>query len=130
MATLAVRGASSGGNYLMVVGLQMLVGAAALFPVALLTESWSVEWSWPFAWAFGYTVLFPGLVATVIWFWLVNRIGAVKAAVYHFLTPFFGVLIAAMVLGEQVEAADLIGVLVIAAGILAVQLSKQKPTQA
>ena len=130
VATLAVRGASSGGNYLMVVGLQMLVGSAALFPVALLTESWSVEWSWPFAWAFGYTVLFPGLVATVIWFWLVNRIGAVKAAVYHFLTPFFGVLIAAMVLGEQVEAADLIGVLVIAAGILAVQLSKQKPTQA
>jgi drug/metabolite transporter (DMT)-like permease len=35
-ATLAVRGATSGGNFLMVVGLQMLVGSAALGIVAPL----------------------------------------------------------------------------------------------
>ena len=38
-ATLAVRGASSGGNVLMIVGLQMLVGSAVLAPASLLLES-------------------------------------------------------------------------------------------
>jgi len=49
--------------------------------------------------------------------------------VFHFLTPFFGVGIAALLLGEPLGPLDVVGVLIITAGILAVQLSKQKPTQ-
>ncbi|MBT8410381.1 MAG: DMT family transporter [Octadecabacter sp.] len=128
VATLAVRGASSGGNFLMVVSLQMFVGSAALLGPALLFETLTVEWNWQLGLAFGYTVLVPGLAATLIWFMLVDRIGATAAAVFHFLTPFFGVLIAALLLGEKMGSMDVIGVLVITVGILAVQLSKQKPT--
>ncbi len=128
VATLAVRGASSGGNYLMVVGLQMLVGSAALAVVALATETIAVDWTWQLGVAFVYTTLVPGLLATVTWFWLVNRIGAVRAAVFHFLTPFFGVATAAVLLGEALGPRDVIGVAVITLGILAVQVSKQRPT--
>lgn len=56
------------------------------------------------------------------------RIGAVKAATFHFLNPFFGVAIAAMILGEKLGFWDIVGVAVICAGILAVQLSKQTHT--
>ncbi len=126
VATLAVRGASGGGNLLMVVGLQMLVGSAVLAVPAVWTETWSVAWSWPFVAAFAYTTLVPGLVATWIWFTLVARIGAVRAATFHFLNPFFGVAVAAALLGEAVTALDTLGVAVIAGGILAVQLSRQK----
>ena len=125
IATLSVRSTGSGGNVLMIVGLQMFVGSAALGAVALAIEPWEVTWSTRLILAFGYTTLVPGLLATLVWFLLVNRIGAVKAATFHFLNPFFGVAIAAALLGEGLGPWDVAGVVVVAAGILAVQLSKQ-----
>lgn len=125
-ATLAVRGATSGGNFLMIVGLQMLVGSAVLGIVGAATETIEIAWSWQLIVAFVYTTLVPGLAATLVWFLLVNRIGAVKAATFHFLNPFLGVAIAAVVLSEALRLWDLVGVSVVTAGILAVQLSRQQ----
>jgi len=127
-ATMIMRGASSGGNVMMIVGLQMLVGSAVLAVPAVLFEDVHVNFTWPLVLAFSYTTLAPGLLATWIWFKLVQRIGAVKAATFHFLNPFFGVSVAALILGESLGKTDVIGVIIITLGILAVQLSKQKPT--
>lgn len=127
-ATLSVRTASSGGNLMMIVGLQMFVGSGALFVAALFLESPVFTPSLRLGMAFTYTVLVPGLMATWIWFALVGRIGAVKAATFHFLNPFFGVAIAWLLLGEALSVVDFIGVAIITVGILAVQLSKQNPT--
>lgn len=124
VATLTVRGAAAGGNVLMIVGLQMFVGAALLALASATTETLAVHWTPRLVLAFLYTTLVPGLLATWVWFRLVARIGAVRAATYHFLNPFFGVLVAAALLGERVGPADLIGVAIVAAGILAVQLSR------
>jgi len=125
VATLAVRSASNAGNLLMVVGLQMLIGSAILWIPATLYESWNFDLNWKLVAAFAYTTLVPGLAATWVWFLLVGRIGAVRAATFHFLNPFFGVAIAALLLGERLGWTDVVGVLVIAAGILAVQISRQ-----
>jgi drug/metabolite transporter (DMT)-like permease len=125
VATLTVRNASGGGNVLMIVGLQMFVGAITLFFASLAFETWTFDWNPVMLTAFAYTGLVPGLLAPWIWFALVGRIGAVKAATFHFLNPFFGVAIAAFVLNERLRMTDIIGVIVICAGILAVQLSKQ-----
>lgn len=127
VATMAVRGASSGGNVLMIVGLQMLVGSAALGAAAVTFETWEVNWTWPLGVAFAYTTLVPGLLATWVWFRLVGRIGAVRAATFHFLTPFFGVSVAAVLLGERLGPLDALGVGVVMLGILLVQLAKQAP---
>lgn len=129
-ATLAVRGASAGGdNLLMIVGLQMWIGAAALTVVAAVLE-WPggvvVDWSLRLGLAFLYTMLVPGLMATWILFRLVGRIGALRAATFHFMNPFFGVVTAALVLGEALEVWDVVGVAVVTAGILAVQLSRAR----
>ena len=126
-ATLYVgRMMSSNKNVLMIVGLQMLVGSIALFPFSLIFETWSIEWSTSFLLAFLYTILFPGLLGTLIWFFLVRRIGPVKAATFHFLNPFFGVLVAAIILSEPLSLRDGMGVTIIMAGILLVQLSRKK----
>ena len=125
VATLAVLGASSGGNVLMIVGLQMLVGSVLLWIPALTIEVWDITWSWQLVVAFIYTTLVPGLAATLVWFLLVGRIGAVKASTFHFLNPFLGVATAAVLLGEKIGVLDVVGVAIIAGGILAVQLSKQ-----
>ncbi len=128
VATLAVLGASSGGNVLMIVGLQMLVGSAVLWGPALAFETLDVTWNWQLIVAFGYTTLVPGLLATWVWFMLVGRIGMVKASTFHFLNPFLGVAIAAVLFGENLGPFDVLGVAIIAGGILAVQLSKQPVT--
>lgn len=127
LATLSVRGAASGGNVLMVVGLQMLVGSALLAAAALTFENWEITWSVRLVSAFLYTTLVPGLMATFTWFVLVREIGPIRAATFHFLNPFFGVAIAALVLGEAIGAYDLAGVAIIMVGILAVQLAKVAP---
>ena len=126
IATLSVRGASAGGSVMMIVGLQMIVGSICLGFVSLVFEDMTVTWGWPFVLAFIYTTLVPGLLATFIWFKLVNRVGAIKAATFHFLNPFFGVVIANIILDEALSSRDFIGVFIITCGILAVQLSKQK----
>lgn len=126
IATLSVRGAASGGNVMMIVGMQMFVGSAALFVASALLEHWTIHWSPELVIAFLYTTLIPGVLATWVWFRLVGRIGAVHAATFHFLNPFFGVAVAALVLHERIGLFDLIGVAVIAAGIFAVQLSRQR----
>ncbi|OED50872.1 DMT family transporter [Leisingera sp. S232] len=124
-ATLALRGATSGGNFMMVVGLQMLVGSAILFAAAPLTEEIFVIPTWRLAAAFAYTTIVPGLMATFIWVLLLNRIGAVRAATFHFLNPVFGVAVASVLLGEKLGPLDLLGVAIVTGGILAVQLARQ-----
>tara|TARA_B110000967_G_C18893549_1_gene569037 strand:+ start:3139 stop:4002 length:864 start_codon:yes stop_codon:yes gene_type:complete len=126
IATLSVKSASTGGNLFMVVGMQMLVGAAALTIPALTLETWSMAWTPKVVLAFTYTIIVPGIIATYIWFLLVGRIGPTKAATFHFLNPFFGVAIAAVLLGESLTIIDIIGVAIIMVGILTVQKSKHK----
>ncbi|WP_243613616.1 DMT family transporter [Shimia aestuarii] len=128
VATLTMRGVTASGNMMMIVGLQMFVGAIVLFFASLLFETWEFNWNPKMITALTYTIFAPGLLATFIWFALVARIGAVKAATFHFLNPFFGVAIAALLLGEALGIMDVIGVAIISAGILAVQLSKQTHT--
>lgn len=125
VATLTLRSASGQGNMLMVVGLQMLVGSAALGVLALGFETPRLVLSPAFMAAFAYQIFVPGLAATLLWFALVRRIGAVRAATFHFLNPFFGVMIAAGLLGERIGPLDLLGVAVVAGGILAVQISRR-----
>lgn len=130
-ATLSMRGAAGAGDSLFViVSLQMLVGAVAVGLIALPLEPFEVTWSVQLVVAFLYTVYVPGLLATWIWFLLVGRIGTVKASTFHFLNPFFGVLIAWALLGESLGIWDVAGVVIIALGILAVQLSRARAVPA
>jgi len=125
IATLTVR-ATGGGNVMMVVGLQMFVGAAILGVVSAVFEPHAVHWTPRLIAAFTYTTLVPGLFATWLWFRLVARIGALKASTFHFLNPFFGVAVAAVFLGEAVRPMDMLGEAIIAAGILAVQMARMR----
>ena len=125
IATLAVRNTNSEGNLMVIVGYQMLIGGASLSIFSIMLETYIIVFNWTLLVAFVYTTLVPGLIATVIWFWLVNEIGAVKAATFHFLNPFFGVSIAAVILSEPLGVSDYLGVLIVTIGILLVQTSKQ-----
>lgn len=124
VATLAARRAAGGSHVMGIVGLQMLVGAAVLAPAALALETLHVDLTWQLGVAFAYTLVVPGLMATWVWFTLVGRIGPTRAATFHFLNPFLGVALAAVLLGEPLTWRDATGVAIIAAGIFAVQWSR------
>ena len=127
LATQIVTRLRMDGGLLMIVGLQMLVGAAALAPFAVALESpMDVHFSWRLGAAFAYIVFVPGLLATLVWFTLIRWIGPTRASVFHFLNPGFGVLIAWVMLAEPVGSATWIGVLLVAAGILLVQLARME----
>lgn len=125
VATLLVRNLSGGGNLWIIVGMQMLVGAVALFPVSLAFETWTVNWTLSLAGGFLYVLFVSGIAATMVWFVLVARVGATRAASFHFLNPFFGVAAAALVLGERVQPRDIAGVAIVSIGILLVQLARR-----
>jgi len=124
IATLSVKNATSGGNLWIIVGYQMIIGSIVLLPFALLLEEINIAWSFKLIIAFFYTTLIPGLLATWVWFVLVSKVGAVKGATYHFLNPFFGVLIAYIILKESIGLSDYIGVIVVSVGIIIVQISR------
>ena len=125
-ATLMVRGAISGGNVIMTVGFSMLTGSFALLLTAVAFEDWVWNWSWQLGLAFGYSVLIAGLAATLVWFYLVRRIGATRAATFHFLNPFLGVAIASLIVDESLTFRDIIGVAIISFGIIAVQFARER----
>ncbi|HET8727833.1 MAG TPA: DMT family transporter [Alphaproteobacteria bacterium] len=128
--TALVKKGDFGTGLLMVVGLQMLVGSLTLMPFALwFDDPGDVSLNPGFLVAFAYIVLFPGIIATLLWFMLLERGSATDAAAYHFLNPVFGVAIAWAVLAEPAGWHDAIGVVLVAAGILVVNRADRRLSQ-
>src|SRR3546814_16488923 len=99
--TALVKKGDFGTGLLMVVGLQMLVGSLTLLPFALWFDDLAdVSLNPGLLVAFAYIVLFPGIIATFLWFTLLARGSATEPSAYHFLTPVFGVAVAWAVLSE------------------------------
>ncbi|MEM7499576.1 MAG: DMT family transporter [Pseudomonadota bacterium] len=129
VATLTVKRGDFGTGLLMVVACQMAVGGLGCIPLALAFEDvtaweWTAENTPELATAFTYAVLFPGIVATLLWFVLVKRVSAAGASTFHFLNPVFGVAFAYVLLAEPVSGSDALGVAAVAAGILIVNRAR------
>ena len=105
-------------NLAVVNGVQILAGGLALAPFAFTSESVSeIIPTWRLFAAFAYLTLCGSVVGYLIWFHLLTRFGATAASAYHFLMPPLGMLFGWILLGEHVEARDLVGVLPVAVGI-------------
>ncbi|MEM7445156.1 MAG: DMT family transporter [Pseudomonadota bacterium] len=128
VGTVVVKHGSFGTGIMMVVGLQMLVGGIVLAPLGLALESFSdFDITWQFVAAISYIIVGPSLLATWLWFTLLQRTSATEAGAYHFLNPVFGVAVAWLVLGEQFGWSDWIGIGLVAAGILVVNRGGRRP---
>ena len=124
-ATLLLKNTISKKNQILkIVSLQMLVGGAPLLVVSYFFEAWFIDISLQFSIAFIYTCLFPGLVATMLWFLLVNEVGPVRAATFHFLNPPTGTIIAWLILGEFINKKELIGIVLLVFSIILINTSK------
>jgi drug/metabolite transporter (DMT)-like permease len=99
-------------------GVQTLAGGLALTPFAFAFESVSeIAPTWRLLAAIAYLILCGSVVAYLLWFRLLTVFGATAASAYHFLMPPLGMLFGWILLGEHMDARDLIGVLPVAVGI-------------
>jgi drug/metabolite transporter (DMT)-like permease len=110
---LAPKGSLWIGN-----GVQNLVAGIVLTPVALtFADIHAIDFTPSLTGAFAFLVLGGSILAYWLWFHLLKVCGATAASAYHFLMPPLGMLFAYIVLGEHVEARDLLGIVPVALGI-------------
>ncbi|MBR0790738.1 DMT family transporter [Bradyrhizobium manausense] len=110
---LAPRGSLWIGN-----GVQNLAAGVVLTPVALtFADVHAIDFTPGLIGAFAFLVLGGSILAYWLWFHLLKVCGATAASAYHFLMPPLGMLFAYIVLGEHVEARDLLGIIPVALGI-------------
>ena len=127
MATLIIKdGFSKREQLLPFVSIQMIAGGLPLLLLSFIFEEWTINFTNSFMIAFIYTCFFPGLIATMIWFNLVKRIGVIMASSFHFLTPPTGVIIAYIVLNENININDIIGIIFITIALTTIHKSNKK----
>jgi drug/metabolite transporter (DMT)-like permease len=110
---LAPKGSLWIGN-----GVQNLAAGIVLTPVALtFADVHAIDFTPGLIGAFAFLVLGGSILAYWLWFHFLKVCGATAASAYHFLMPPLGMLFAYLVLGEHVEARDLLGIIPVALGI-------------
>ena len=79
--------------------------------------------------ALGYLVLFATAVAQQAWLFGVRGIGPSRASVLGNLTPVAAVALSALILKESVGPVELVGIMLILAGVWVVHLQTSKPAE-
>jgi drug/metabolite transporter (DMT)-like permease len=130
-ALIAVGTAASWAAYsLMIVPLMRRYSAYRSSSIVMLTMSVAMvaaasaqlkEQSFEFTtltWiAFAYSILGPVVVAHILWFTAVDRVGAGRAAIFVNAQPFLAVIFAILLIDEHLARLEIVGGVLIAAGI-------------
>jgi len=98
-----------------------LIMLPAVFRQAWLEVSWQSYLELAYSGAFGLSL------AYAFWFVAVQRIGSTRVSVYNSLTPFFGVAVAAIFLGERFSSLQLVGGALILFGIFVNRRARLEP---
>jgi drug/metabolite transporter (DMT)-like permease len=107
--------------------LQLFAAGVVLLPLAMAFEGKPhAAWSWQLIASFWYVVLVMSVGASLLWFWLLTHGEASRVSAYYFLTPVFGLALAALLLREPVGIRDLGGLTAIALGISLVQRNSKE----
>jgi drug/metabolite transporter (DMT)-like permease len=75
---------------------------------------------------FAYAVVGPLFMTNILWFTAIGRVGPSRASLFANLQPFFGVVFALLLLGEHLNAWEIVGGLAIFAGI-ALERVRRRP---
>lgn len=99
---------------------QLLGAFALLLPAAFLMGQTTFNPT-PVVWAsLVFQSVLVAFVSFLVWFWLMRHYLASRLGVLSFLTPLFGVVLGAWLLGERIEASFLTGALLVLTGVVLV----------
>ena len=93
---------------------------------AMARQDWGEVsvWSWV---VIAYAIVGPVYIAYALWNWAIHHRGIPRTVVYGFLVPVLGGAIAVIALEEAVGAAEIVGGILVIAGLLVTRLSKKGP---
>jgi drug/metabolite transporter (DMT)-like permease len=120
--TLAIRGtklsAASAEKTLLY---QLAISGALLLVLALLQGAPLPARLSTLAWAsMGFQVVIVTAASYLVWFWLIRSYPATRLASFTLLTPVFGLLLGALLLGEPITARLVVALVAVATGIVLV----------
>jgi drug/metabolite transporter (DMT)-like permease len=99
-----------------------LVLAIGWIPLALTGAPQTLDQGFHFTtlvWiGFAYAVIGPLFLTNILWFTSIDRVGPSRASLFSNLQPFFGVIFALILLGEGLDVWEVLGGLLIFAGIV------------
>jgi drug/metabolite transporter (DMT)-like permease len=112
-----------------ITGLTMALGTVVYAPMALLwLRGVDVAAVSPAAWAAVlYSAVFSLVVAYVIWYTAVQRLGGGHTAIYSNVVPLVAMAVAALTIHETITAARVGGALAVLAGVLLTRLESGIP---
>jgi drug/metabolite transporter (DMT)-like permease len=78
---------------------------------------------------FAYAVVGPLFLTNILWFTAVDRVGAARATIFNNMQPFFGVFFALLILSESLHPFEIVGGVLIFAGIAYERVWRRVPTR-
>ncbi len=97
---------------------QLFLAGVVLVPAALVLEGPPrVVWTAEVIASLSYLIVVLSIGASMLWFWILHHGEASRVSAFFFLTPVFGLLLGAAMLGEPLAPLDGVALLVIAIGL-------------
>lgn len=104
-----------------ILGYSIAIGVLGILPLYLY-EIFMTSRSMPLNWisvsSVLYVAIFPSVLSYLFWNHGTQRIGANRAGQFAHVVPISGILIAVLLLGEQLHLYHLLGIILVAAGIV------------
>ena len=98
-------------------GQLFLAGLVLIAPALLLEGRPHIDWTAPVVASLAYLVVVLSIGASMLWFWILHHGEASRVSAFFFLTPVFGLLLGAVMLGETLVPLDGVALAVIALGL-------------
>jgi drug/metabolite transporter (DMT)-like permease len=99
---------------------QVATAAVVLGGFAAVTGQTRVELSMMTLWSLLFQIAIVAILSYFVWFWLLGRYLTSRLMLLSLLTPLFGVLFGALILGDAVDTRFAIGAVLVLAGVLIV----------
>lgn len=103
-------------------------------PLALISIPQVASQHFSFGWlvwlGFGYAIVGPLFLTNILWFTAIDRVGPSRASLFGNLQPFFAVMFAILLLSESLHALEIVGGILIFAGIVLERVRRRVPAVA
>jgi drug/metabolite transporter (DMT)-like permease len=120
--TLAIRGSNLSGAsaektllYQLAISGVLLALAAVRVGTPLPATLSALAWA-----SLGFQIVIVTAISYLLWFWLIRRYPATRLASFTLLTPVFGLLLGAALLGEPITTRLVVALVAVASGIVLV----------
>jgi drug/metabolite transporter (DMT)-like permease len=107
-----------------------LGGALALLPFGVAEAFASpAHWTWKLVGLLAFSALFAVAFCTMAVYVAIDRLGATRATAWTYLQPFLGAILAVVILGDTLRPLQLLGGVVVVAGVLLGRAAMGRGTQ-